>query len=260
MTPRANLARVRAPVNTIPSYIEVPPPPELRRYLARLWVHRIEGPPPSDGRRLLPDGRIDLVWVAGLGVQISGPKTRYTMHLDLPGMLAVGATFHPGAAPQLLRIPAAALVDDRLSLDAVDPGLAARLDDRLGSAPDPRHALATLAEELSRAMRAATAPDSAVRHAVHLLDRPTATVADAAARAFVSERELERRFTEHIGYGPKTLQRVLRFQRFMTQIALPRVDLGWAAAAAGYADQSHLSRETRRLAGLTPRQLRHWKH
>jgi methylphosphotriester-DNA--protein-cysteine methyltransferase len=69
-----------------------------------------------------------------------------------------------------------------------------------------------------------------------------------------------RRFTEHIGYGPKTLQRVLRFQRFMRTIASPRVELAGAAALAGYADQSHLSRETRRLAGLTPRQLRYWKH
>jgi AraC-like DNA-binding protein len=251
---------VSAPQNLIPSYIEVAPPPQLRPYLARLWAHRIEDPPPGDGRRLLPDGRIDLVWVAGLGVQISGPRTRYAKHLVLPRMLAVGATFHPGAAPQLLRTPAAPLVDERVSLDAVDPGLAARLDQRLGSAPDARHALATLAEELSRALRAVTPPDSAVRHAVHLLDRPSATVADAAARAFVSERELERRFSEHIGYGPKTLQRVLRFQRFMQQIAFPRVELGWAAAAAGYADQSHLTRETRRLAGLTPRQLRHWTH
>jgi AraC-like DNA-binding protein len=246
----------------MPSYIEVAPPAELRPYLARLWVHRIESPPPSDGRRLLPDGRIDLVWVAGLGVQISGPKTRYARPLDLPRprMLVLGAAFHPGAAPQLLRTPAAAFVDDHVSLDAVEPRLAARLDDRLGSAPDPRHALATFAEELSRHLRAATTPDPAVRHAVRLLNRPTATVAEAAMRAFVSERELQRRFNEHIGFSPKTLQRVLRFHRFMNQIALPRVDLAWAAAAVGYADQSHLSRETRRLAGLTPRQLRHWKH
>jgi AraC-like DNA-binding protein len=254
---------VSAPPNTTPSYIEVAPPPELRHYVQRLWVHPIESPPRSDGRRLLPDGRIDLVWIAGLGVQISGPRTRYEWHQhppDVPRMLVLGASFHPGAAPQLLRTPAAALVDDRVSLDAVDPRLAARLDDRLGSAPDARHALATFAEELSRHLRVATTPDPAVRHAVHLLESPSASVADAAARAFVSERELQRRFKEHIGYGPKTLQRVLRFQRFMKQIAVAPVDLAWAAAAAGYSDQSHLSRETRRLAGLTPRQLRHWRH
>lgn len=248
------------PLSTLPSYVEVAPPPELRPYLDCFWAHRIEGPPPRDGRRLLPDGRIHLVWIAGLGVQIAGPLTRYKRHADLPRIQAVGAAFHPGAAPQLLRAPAAAFVDNSVPLSAVDPRLAARLDDRLGHARDPGHALATLADELSRSLRAATTPDPAVRHAVTLLDRTSATVAGAAARANVSERELQRRFTEHIGYGPKTLQRILRFQRFMHQIAFPRAELAVAAALAGYADQSHLTRETRRLAGLTPRQLRHWTH
>ncbi len=63
-----------------------------------------------------------------------------------------------------------------------------------------------------------------------------------------------------VGYGPKTLHRVLRFHRFMRHVAVPTIDLAGAAALAGYADQPHLSREARRLAGLTPRQLIHWVH
>jgi AraC-like DNA-binding protein len=243
-----------------PDYVEVAPPPELRSYVHCLWVHRVEGPPPSHGRRLMPDGRIHLVWVAGLGVRIAGPLTRYIRPVELPRILAFGASFHSGAAPQLLRVPATALVNDHVPLDAVAPGLAARLDDRLGHAADPSQALATFADELSRHLRTATAPDPAVRHAVRMLDHATATVADVAARAFVSERELQRRFREHVGYGPKTLQRVLRFQRFMQRIAVPRAELAGAAALAGYADQAHLTREARRIAGLTPGQLRGWKH
>jgi len=53
---------------------------------------------------------------------------------------------------------------------------------------------------------------------------------------------------------------VLRFQRFMAQLGRPRVELAGAAAAAGYADQSHLSREARRLSGLSPRQLLGHRH
>jgi AraC-like DNA-binding protein len=41
---------------------------------------------------------------------------------------------------------------------------------------------------------------------------------------------------------------------------VPRVELARAALLAGYADQAHLSRETRRLAGLSPRQLLDWQH
>lgn len=245
---------------TRPAYVEVAPPRELRPHVERLWTSRIEGPPPEGGRRLLPDGRINLVWVSGLGMQISGPQTHYTRPPDVPGFLVIGAAFRPGAAPQLLRTPAAAFVNEHVPLNAVDPRLAARLDDRVGNAEDPREALGVFAAELSRSLRAAGAPDPAVSHAIGLLDRTNASVAEAAARTFVSERELQRRFTEHVGYGPKTLQRVLRFQRFMQQVASPQVNLAGAAALAGYSDQSHLTRETRRLAGLTPRQLRLWKH
>jgi AraC-like DNA-binding protein len=73
---------------------------------------------------------------------------------------------------------------------------------------------------------------------------------------------LRRRCQDAVGYGPKTLQRVLRFRRFVAQIDAaagnPRAgagDLATIAARAGYADQAHLTRECRRLAGLTPAAL-----
>jgi AraC-like DNA-binding protein len=243
-----------------PAYSEVAPPPALRPFVEHLWVHRIEDPPPPEGRRLLPDGRVNLVWVGGLGVQISGPQTHYTRPPDVPRMLVFGATFRPGAAPHLLRTPASELVNHHVALDAVDARLAARIDARLQDAADPRQALAAFADELERSLPGTHGPDPAVNDAVRLLDHPAATIAEVATRTFVSERELQRRFAEHIGYGPKTLQRVLRFQRFMQHIAVPRAELAGAAARAGYTDQSHLTRETRRLAGLTPSRLRHWKH
>ena len=56
--------------------------------------------------------------------------------------------------------------------------------------------------------------------------------------------------------GPKTLDRILRLQRFL---ALGRADpsagLARLAADAGYADQAHLGRDCRALADATPTQL-----
>lgn len=228
--------------------------------MERLWVHRIEGPPPPEGRRLLPDGRIAFAWIAGVGVRIAGPQTSYLSPPNLDRMVAYGASFHPGAAPQMLRTRAVELRDHHVLLDAVAPDLARRLDERLGDARRPERALRAFAEELMRAQRAAPEPDPAVRDAVRALDSRRASVADAAARAYVTERELQRRFGDHIGYGPNTLKRVLRFQRFMSHLARPDATLAAAAAQAGYSDQPHLSREARRLAGLTPRQLLRWRH
>jgi len=242
------------------AYVEIAPPPALRPFVECLWVHGFDEPPPEGGRRLLPSGRSDLVWIGGLGVQIAGPQSRYSYALDLERVLVFGARFHPGAAPYLLRTPATELVDRTIALDAIDPRFARRLDDRLGDAREARAALDVFGAELERRVRTIEPPAPAVREAVRMLGDGRWTVAEIAARTFVSERALQRRFAQDVGYGPKLLQRVLRFQRFMRELTTPRVELARAGLLAGYADQSHLSRETRRLAGLSPRQLTSWQH
>lgn len=63
---------------------------------------------------------------------------------------------------------------------------------------------------------------------------------------------LRRRFVQAIGYGPTTYLRVSRFQRAVS-LAMRAPGLAALAAAAGYADQAHLSRDVRALTGLTPR-------
>jgi AraC-like DNA-binding protein len=240
-------------------YRTVPPAPVLRQFVECLWVHVIPHGEADGDRRILPDGRMDLVWFRGHGVLVAGPQSRYTTRPLAAPMLAIGARFHPGAAPILLRLPAVEFIDDHLPLSAVDARLATRLDHELATATDQREALATLNRELMRLLDGLQ-PDPAVREAVALLQRPSRTVADTARRVFLSERQLERRFVQHVGYGPKTLQRVLRLQHIVTQLAShrQRAELAANAASAGYADQSHLTRETSQLTGLTPRQLARW--
>ena len=60
-----------------------------------------------------------------------------------------------------------------------------------------------------------------------------------------------------MGYGPKTLDRVLRLQRLLRALDAGRGDdLAWLALDLGYADQAHMTREAVRLAGRTPGELR----
>jgi AraC-like DNA-binding protein len=82
-------------------------------------------------------------------------------------------------------------------------------------------------------------------------------VRDVAAALGVGERRLERAFDRCVGLSPKTLARVLRFREVVERIGRLRdrgTDAGWTAIAfdAGYADQSHLIRDFRELAGVTP--------
>jgi len=70
----------------------------------------------------------------------------------------------------------------------------------------------------------------------------------------MSARTVRRRALEAFGYGPKTLQRILRFQGFLraARATASTKSLAELATAGGYADQAHLSREARQLAGMTP--------
>ena len=70
----------------------------------------------------------------------------------------------------------------------------------------------------------------------------------------LGERRLERAFRDRVGVSPKRLARILRFRS--AYVALAR---GGAQAAvafdAGYADQAHLLRDFRELAGAPPSQV-----
>jgi AraC-like DNA-binding protein len=119
------------------------------------------------------------------------------------------------------------------------------LRDRVGAAPDPAAAL----EEAALERAAETGPaDPLLGHVVAALDagRP---IAATARELGLGARQLHRRSLAAFGYGPKTLARILRLQR---ALALARSGLPQAetAARAGYADQPHMTRDVRELAGM----------
>ena len=175
-----------------------------------------------------------------------------------PGLIFAGVRFRPGRAPGFLSVPASEMLDTRVPLaDLWGRAEAGRLADELAGAPGPGAAAAVLDEAMATRAGAAGSPDPVVDGLVSLLgDEPDARAAvrTASAALAVGERRLLRRCRAAVGYGPKTLDRVLRFQRAIR--LAPRADsLGLLAALAGYADQAHLSRECRRLAGITPSDL-----
>ena len=241
-------------------YREQPPPSSLAAHLRCLWVETTGDGQPAGTMRVLPDGCIDLVWIAGRESTAVGPATRAAFPIIPPGSTLVGARFAPGMAAGVLGAPADALADldlplaelwDRAALDGPR-----RFDDTRSTADGLRAIQELLIRRLGRLEEPG---DLLVRAAAQTLGRQPRTPLDAlAARVGLSERQLRRRFEAAIGYGPKTFQRIVRFQRWLRLArsspagARRLTDL---AAAAGYADQAHLTREVTRLAGLPPTAL-----
>jgi AraC-like DNA-binding protein len=68
----------------------------------------------------------------------------------------------------------------------------------------------------------------------------------------MSERTLRRRFDVAFGYGPKVLDRILRYQRYLRLAENSSEGTAILALESGYSDQAHLIRESRRLTGSPP--------
>ncbi|MFC9894204.1 DUF6597 domain-containing transcriptional factor [Nocardia sp. NPDC127579] len=194
---------------------------------------------------VLPDGCMDLIWREGRLV-VAGPDTAaYTPALPV-GSRVAGIRFYPGTAPALLGVPAHELRDRRVDLADLWPAARVReFTERVDAAADRRAALEALAVECAAGL---APPDPVLREVVRALAAGGSVAATARAIG-LDVRVLHRRSLAAFGYGPKTLARILRLQR---ALAAARTGTSFAETAAltGFADQAHLSREVRELAGM----------
>lgn len=226
------------------SYAEWAPPESLRDAVACLWRGAATVKPGA--MPILPDGCVDLIWQSERGAFLAGPDTGPVANAGPGGRFVVGVRLRPGAGGTVLGMPLTPLRN--LRPDLAELGLRAELPGDLAPAEALRR-LATMTGRLTEERPA----DPVMVEAARLLRDPALGVHELGDKVGLSERQLRRRFGAAVGYGPKTLQRVFRFRRFLRLAG--EGSLGELAVRAGYTDQAHLTRETTEFAGMTPGEL-----
>jgi AraC-like DNA-binding protein len=175
----------------------------------------------------------------------------------LQGATVVGVRFHPGAAPEVLGVPAFELSGHTVELTSIWGKRAGVLAERLAEADSATKVTELIESELTARVDGRRGRDSVAAATLAALRRePSIDMRRIAADLFVSDRQLRRRCRAAFGYSAKTMQRVLRFQRFLALSSWnpgeTEAGVGRLAWAAGYADQPHLTRECVALTGLPP--------
>jgi AraC-like DNA-binding protein len=82
-----------------------------------------------------------------------------------------------------------------------------------------------------------------------------ASVEEMGLGTGMSPRTLQRWFARHVGLPPRRYLRLLRFQKAFEQVP-DQPSLADHAVAQGYADQAHMAREFRAMAGVPAKQAR----
>jgi AraC-like DNA-binding protein len=249
--------------------------PPLRRFVTLAVGYRYAGAP-AGVHIGLPSGALTLVVpfdeplvLSGAGLAgptpfggvLAGLATAPTLihHDGRQHGLQLGLT--PSGARAVFGMPAAAVAESSVELaDVVGPVARSLRDELEGYATWPARFAAVervvLGWMRQHERRGGSAAE--VDEAWRLIRRGggRTSVVGVAADVGWSVRHLEHRFRSEFGVTPKAVTRITRFERSVAAARDSRRRLADIAVACGYADQAHLARDWRDLAGRPPSRWR----
>lgn len=255
---------------TAPSPLGLPtrrPRPALVPYVTRMTAYDMtgvdvvhHGVPSPDLTFILALGRpLTVGWSADRGHShdfrgmVSGLHDAPAFVFPTAGHAGVQLALTPLGARALFGLPAAAVAADLIGLDELWGAVAVELLDGIAECPD----WAGRFDRIEDGLAARMAPDHGIRPelawAWRRIVRDGVTVTGPLADEIGWSRGyFARLFAAEYGLKPKETVRIARFTRARTAAVRPGASLADVASGCGYADQAHLTREWRRLAGCTP--------
>ena len=252
-------------------YREFAPSSELGRYIQCYWS--LSGTEGAAGgvQPILPDGRMELVlnlgdafrkaiegrWERQPNAMIVGQMGRPVV-VEPAGLVdIVGVRFHPWGARAFIEAPMDRFNSVLPGVDDVSTVLSRVVKDSEGELRE-RRTVAALERMLLSALRHRRRTDDLAESAARLIvgTRGLASVSATAREVGLTGRQLERKFLDVVGIGPKRLCRILRFQGAL-MASQQQSNANWAeiAARCGYFDQAHLIRDFREFSGHAPTAL-----
>ena len=245
--------------------------PRLRRYVTEYTGYHMDGFPPGVHAGL-PSKSLTFIIAIDEPLHVEHQRLHGRTRSDFWGMIGglhqVPALVHhngrqvgiqldlvPQGAQALFGIPAASLAHDAVSLDSVAAGVAKELVDRLNMAVSWSARWAILDDVLLRSVSDFAGGRSEVEAMWSILvsSHGTAGVGEIAEELGWSRRHLSKHFASTFGVTPKTMARIIRFERAQRLIRLPtQPSLSSVAHICGYADQAHMTRDWAEFAGSSP--------
>jgi len=254
---RAPDPRLRGHVHILEGYHERMAQPVRRRHPAASFVPLILnfGPPYRvvDGEKT---AEYRASFVAGLG-------DTYAITESTGAAVCVQVNLTPLGARRFLGVPMDELANRVVPLGDVLGREVERLEERLFEAPDWESRLSLVESLLASRLAAGPPSRPDVAWAWRRLEETDGRIRIGALADELrcSRKHLVTQFRAHVGVPPKTVARILRFDRLVGLLER-EPHAGWADLAhrCGYYDQAHLSRDVRQLAGVAPGELARERH
>ncbi|WP_374352625.1 helix-turn-helix domain-containing protein [Chitinimonas sp.] len=185
----------------------------------------------------------------------TGPQRKPTVSWSPGPVHALLVGFYPDALARLLGQPIKPFVDRVLPLEAIAPPALLHACQAVFAESDT--AFAELERQLTPLWHEPANRSQSLLLGDWVRSLLTRSTHSGAGNSL---RQLQRRVQDWTGQSHRDLQLFVRTEEAALRIAAapdhPRNDFATVAADAGFADQSHLGREVRRVTGLPPARLR----
>jgi AraC-like DNA-binding protein len=232
------------------TYCEFPPSPNLAPFVECFWTGDVVR---DHTARILPDGCADILFFMRgsevVDAQIVGVMTRPHLVSLTAGISLRGVRFHPGMAGVCLPCNLPEYNDKAESLRSVFGSVADDFVRRVSPHRSVARQITALEDGLAR-LPTITQTQRAIGELVG--NKGQLSIETFAALAGVSERQLRRTCIEHSGLAPKQLARILRFRHAIDRLRKGERAMSELALDCGFYDQSHMIREFRSLASISP--------
>ena len=264
-------------------YCEFHPSPDLAPYIQCFWT--LEDSFSSDTsidlqrQRILPDGCLEVIFHYGdhfrqfLGEDHAVVQPRCFVFGPLSSFIEIGPAgrfcgiiavrFAAHGAGSFLPIPLAELTNRSVALDDVWGKEGRKLASRVLEAADNSSRITLLEHFFRTLLKGRVNQDLLVRECVRriMVSGGLHRVNTVLRGLDVSTRQLERRFMKAVGFSPKRLTRIARFQNACRHLQDNRMqNLTVIAHECGYYDQAHFIRDFKEHAGITPSRFRLESH
>jgi len=191
---------------------------------------------------------------------VYGQITHYNDIRSVDDLAMLIVVLQPNVLLPLFGIAAYELIDSIVQLRDLFGQEACDLEDQLANAASLPEAAGIAEQFLLKKTSTASDRHNIVDEAIGIVHqyKGIINVKNLLDVLPVTERQLERKFSEQVGISPKKFIDTVKFQNYLKQLQkLPSVkDVGILSYACGYYDQAHLNNFFRRHTGVTPLQYK----
>jgi AraC-like DNA-binding protein len=244
-------------------YREFKPPKALSPFIKCFWYLKRDYKQFGSGEALWAKGDVELLFHFGdryinsnneiLSCSfLIGPLTKYTNLISFGTVRLVGARFHPGGFAPFFRISMNSLRNQIVPLSDLIGRDAEFLEERLFEV-SLEESISVLQYFLLEKLHTVSYHPITELAKWMVKENGLIPLQNLEQLTGLSLRQLERKFNEFVGFSPKKMATIYRFNAAREHLFKhPEMDVLDLAFHYGYYDYSHFSKDFRKYLGITP--------